>query len=244
MKKLLLSLTLLLSVFALSAQSFQVTDPNGNNVANGATYAVCGDGEASWGELNIEFRVTANENVRLIGEKVENNVVENTVNYICFGQCLSPTVYVTDPFPMEAGASEVYSMHYMYSNDINEVLGKEQSMKYYIYAADNPDDKLVINIIFKYSLESVIDNSIVESFSNAYPVPARDFVNFDYSFNSNVNAEVAIYNMMGQEVLRNSINGVSGKASIDVSDLADGVYFYSLIVNGQTEKSNKLVIRK
>ena len=87
-------------------------------------------------------------------------------------------------------------------------------------------------------------NNIAE-FSNAYPMPASDVVNFDYSFNSDVNsAMVAVYNMMGQEVLRSDISGMSGKHSLNVSDLADGVYFYSLIVNGKTEKSNKLIIRK
>ena len=44
--------------------------------------------------------------------------------------------------------------------------------------------------------------------------------------------------------MRNEINGMSGKASINVSDLTDGVYFYSLIINGKVEKSNKIVVKK
>lgn len=246
MKKLLLSLALMLSVFALSAQSFTVTEKEtGNVVENGASYVVYGDGAAFWGELNIEFNVTANENVRLIGEKVENNVVEGTMNYFCWGQCLAPTMYVSDPYDLQADSTNVFSMHYMYQNSIEEVLGQEQSMIYYLYPGNNPDDKFIINIIFKYSLFGVEENSSVETFSNAYPVPAKDVVNFDYNFTSSVNeAYVAIYNMMGQEVMRSDINALQGKVSLNVSDLADGVYFYSLIVNGQTEKSSKLVIKK
>ena len=234
----------MLSVFALSAQSYQVTErETGIIVENGATYYVYGDGAAT-GELNIEFNVTTFEHVRLIGEKVENNVIDGTMNYFCWGQCLSPFVYVSDPYDMPADTTDVFSMHYL-ADDMSAVLGMEQSMTYYLYEANNPDDKFIINIIFKYSLFGVEENSSVETFSNAYPVPAKDVVNFDYNFTSSVNeAYVAIYNMMGQEVMRSDINALQGKVSLNVSDLADGVYFYSLIVNGQTEKSSKLVIKK
>ena len=244
MKKLFFTLALLLSVFALSAQSFVVYDSTGEVVENGTSFYIYGDGEENWGELKLELSVTALDNVRLIAEKVEGPVVEQTMNYICWGQCLDPSVYVSNPYDMTSGMSDAFSMHYMYTNTIEEVAGLEQIMTYYLYPANNPDDKFTINVTFKYSLANIEDYSSAEVFGNAYPVPASDVVNFDYNFASSVNAEVAIFNMMGQEVLRSQINGVSGKASINVSDLADGVYFYSLIVNGKTEKSNKIVIRK
>ena len=57
-------------------------------------------------------------------------------------------------------------------------------------------------------------------------------------------ASVAIYNMMGQEVIRQNVNVGESRLSINVSDLTDGVYFYSLIVNNKTVKTNKLVISK
>ena len=244
MKKFLFTLALIVSVFALSAQGYVVTDHNGAVVQSGASYYIYGDGAATYGELNIEFEVTATENVVLIGEKVEEQVVESTMNWICFGQCLLPTTYVTNPNNLPADSTLVFSMHYMYTNEIYDVAGLEQIMKYYIYPESNPDDKFIFNVVFKYSLEDVDDYSSAEVFSNAYPVPAIDVVNFDYNFTSDVNAEVAIYNLMGQEVMRSSINGMSGKASLNVSDLTDGVYFYSLIVNGVVEKSNKLIIKK
>ncbi|MBR6439632.1 MAG: T9SS type A sorting domain-containing protein [Bacteroidales bacterium] len=251
MKKLLLTLALMLSVFALSAQSFQVTErETGNVVESGATYYIFDDGSSYWGvgeELFLEFEVTAFGNVRLVAEKVENNTVENSRNYICFGLCYGSETYVTAPVDFnEYHPSDLYSMHYGAEIDhsYTEILGQELSMTYYLYEAATPDDKFVINIVFKYSLDGVDDNNSVDTFSNAYPVPARDVVNFDYNFASDVNAEIAVYNMMGQEVLRNAITGVSGKASVNVNNLADGVYFYSLIVNGKTEKSSKFVVKK
>ena len=52
------------------------------------------------------------------------------------------------------------------------------------------------------------------------------------------------FNMMGQEVIRQDVNVGGSRMSINVSDLTDGVYFYSLIVNNQTVKTNKLVVSK
>lgn len=249
MKKLFFTLSLMLSVFALSAQSYQVTEKEtGNIVENGASYYVYGDGSESWGEpggeLQLEFNVMPNENMRLVGRKTPVNYIEETGTWICFGQCLAPsnTIQETEPYQATAGVEVLLSGHYM-ANDYLSVLGQEQIITLEIWDMNTPEDVFTINITFKYSLEGLADYSKAEVFSNAYPVPANDVVNFDYNFASNVNAEVAIYNMMGQEVLRNEINGISGKASINVSDLADGVYFYSLVVNGKTEKSSKLVVR-
>lgn len=244
MKKLLLSLSLIISMFAVTAQNIEVYEKEtGEKIESGASYVVFGDGAETWGELSIEFDVFALERLTLIGEKVENNVVENTLNYICFGQCLSPTMYVSNPTEANPGEPILLSAHYM--SQTGEPVFGEQSMTYYIYEESNPDAKFVINVIFKYSLENVSEFSSENVFSNAYPTPASETVNFDYNFPANVNsAEISICNIMGQEVMRNEINGMSGKASINVSDLTDGVYFYSLIINGKVEKSNKIVVKK
>lgn len=244
MKKLIFTLTLILSVFALSAQSYQVVTTDGRVVENGESFYLYGDGAASYGELILNLDVIANQPVSLIAEKVELQVVEGTYNMLCLGQCYAPNVYVSPVVDINGGETKEFSMHYMYENTIEDVCGLEQIMDYYLYPADNTDDKFIIHVIFKYSMDGVEDNNSVDMFSDAYPVPARDVVNFDYNIASDLDAEIAIFNMTGQEVLRSHINGISGKASINVSDLADGVYFYSLIVNGKTEKSNKLVVKK
>ena len=242
MKKLFFTLVLLISVFTLSAQKFRVITTDGRIVENGESFYVYGQGNA-WGELAIEFGVEALEDVQLIAQKVEIQVVEGTYNMLCLDQCYAPSVYVSPVVNFAANETKDFSMHYQYENAIEDVAGLEQIMEYYLFE-EGSHEQFVINVTFKYSLDGIDDYSSNEVFSNAYPVPASDVVNFDYNFASSENAEVAIYNMMGQEVLRNSISGMSGKLSINVSDLTDGVYFYSLIVNGKTEKSSKLIIRQ
>ena len=104
MKKLFFTLALLISVFALSAQKYTVTEKaTGNVVENGAMYYIYGEG--SFNELIAEFIVTANEPINLIGEKEEIQVVENTVNMLCLGSCYAPTVYVSPVVPFTTGHS-------------------------------------------------------------------------------------------------------------------------------------------
>ena len=244
MKKLFFTLALILSVVALSAQKYTVTEKeSGNVVENGASYYVYGDGAANYGELILDLRITANEDVNLVAEVETIQAVTGTYNSICLDQCYAPGITTTPVVAFAAGESKDFAMHYMYENTMEEVLGQEQIMKYYVHE-EGGSEMFIVNVTFKYSLDVIDDYSSAEVFSNAYPMPARDVVNFDYNFATSVVGKVAIFNMMGQEVLRNEINGMSGKASINVSDLADGIYFYSLIINGKTEKSNKLIIRK
>ena len=244
MKKLLLTLALIVSVLTLSAQKFTVTEKEtGNVVENGSNFYVYGEGNA-WGELLLELLVTANEDVTLIAERLEIQVVEGTYNMICLDQCYAPTLSVTPPVAFAAGDTKDFSMHYQYENSFDEVVGQEQIIQYNLYE-EGSHEMFVINVVFKYSSNGISDNSIVEEFSNAYPMPASDIVSFDYNFSSSANeAYVAIYSMTGQEIMRSDINDLQGKVSFNVSDLADGVYFYSLVVNGETVKSSKLVVRK
>jgi len=240
MKKLLLSLTMVLAMFAAQAQNITVTEmESGNVVENGASYVVYGLGN-DWNEMQIEFNVTPDENMRLVGKKIENNVVEGSMNYICFGQCLAPSVYETEPIDATAGEPLLFSAHFMAEEDYTLILGQEQSMTYEIWNAANPDAKFVINVTFKYSLDGV-EEVAAQNVINAYPTPATDVINFDYNVNGS--AAIVIYNMMGQQVMRNEVSGQNGTLSMNVSDLGSGVYFYSLVVNGRTEKSSKLVIR-
>jgi hypothetical protein len=68
-------------------------------------------------------------------------------------------------------------------------------------------------------------------------------VNFSSSVPQGSDAKLIIRNLLGTVVRDVDINSKSGKLSLNTSDLADGVYFYSVIVNGNPQFTKKLVIR-
>ena len=107
------------------------------------------------------------------------------------------------------------------------------------------DEPIVFTVKFICDDVSVNDYTDNKIFSNAYPNPAKNMVSFDYNMPNDVQtASIAIYNMMGQEVLKQDLNIGGSRLDVNVSDLTDGVYFYSLIVNNQAVKTNKLVVSK
>ena len=87
-----------------------------------------------------------------------------------------------------------------------------------------------------------VDDVVLSSEVEIYPNPANDFVNFDVEMNGVQSASIVINNIMGQKVISQDIS--DSHVCINVSDLADGIYFYSLIVNNETVKTNKFVVRR
>jgi hypothetical protein len=56
-------------------------------------------------------------------------------------------------------------------------------------------------------------------------------------------AKLVIYNLLGSVVRDVQINDAIGKLKVNVSDMDDGIYFYSLLVNNETVKTQKLVVK-
>ena len=244
MKKFLLSLVLLAVVSFASAQSTLLFEHEGE-VVEPQKFQVIGNVN-DFMEMAFEMNVT-NVTDTDLNIVCEREILSSTggSNYFCWGACLGPNIdsgsFLTNP-----GVPSIFSAHFMPLNENWELVeGLELSIKYHFYDERNPEDKYTFEVYFRYDVDAVEDYSSVEVFSNAYPNPASNVVSFDYNMPFDAqSASVAIYNMMGQEVIRQDVNVGGSRMSINVSDLTDGVYFYSLIVNNQAVKTNKLVVSK
>jgi len=82
-------------------------------------------------------------------------------------------------------------------------------------------------------------------FSNVYPNPASNQISFDYAFPAEVrSAGIQLSNMLGQKVKFMEINPASQKVTLSVSDLNEGLYFYTLLINNQVAKTNKIILQR
>ena len=238
-KKLLLPLIIMMFVgfSSLSAQSISLTH-EGQEVVNGETLTCEGLLEDLF--FPIDVTNTSSGSLRIICEREDISVVPETMVYFCWGQCFNPSIFISPSLSLEAGASSEFAAHY-----IAMELPGVSTVRYSFYEESNPDEKFVITINFSYSGVSVADYNDTKVFSNAYPSPANSQVKFDYDLSSEAgNAMIVLFNMMGQEVKRQSIEGHFGTLALSVSDLSEGIYFYSLVVNNKTEKTSKLVISR
>ena len=227
----------------VSAQSLQF-EWDGHVYAEGETIE-CTNDEYGYGELiqHMQLRnATSNDlNVIVKKEVVEN--LEGVSNYFCWGMCFGPDTYVS-PNPVAIPANSItaeadLSFHAMFDEN---VFGKVQ-VRYSAYDERHPEDAVTINVVFHRSGEGIHEVSTVR-FGQAYPNPASSVVNFDYNINASDRASVSVYNLLGQEVKSQQVNGMQGHLSVSVADLNEGIYFCKLFVNGCAVSTEKFVVKK
>ncbi|OFY47495.1 MAG: hypothetical protein A2W85_02190 [Bacteroidetes bacterium GWF2_41_31] len=191
--------------------------------------------------------IVTNNTTAAINVKVRRtnlDVVAGSENYFCWVLCYEPANDISSEFlEMAPGASsglEYFSGHYT-------PLGHSgtSAVEYMFY--DMNDVSINQKFIVKYtSSPTAIDESILKGvhFSAIYPNPAINFVSLNYTLVPGVkSASIRISNILGTVVSEMNLNLNSNSTRVDVSQLDGGIYFYSVILNGERLSTKKLVIR-
>ena len=80
--------------------------------------------------------------------------------------------------------------------------------------------------------------------SEAYPNPANSETKFDYKLpNEAKEAKVIIRSLLGLIMSEHLIEGKIGTITIQTNDLTGGIYFYSLLIDGDIKITRKLIIK-
>ena len=239
-KKSIFTLMLLAVMGYVSAQSLRF-ELDGNVYSEGETI-VCTNDEYGYGEYiqHMQLRNLTSDDLSVIVEKEVVEDLEGTMNFFCWGQCFSSTVFVSNPVTVAANSlnTDDLSFHTLFDEP---VFGKVQ-VKYSAYDERHPNERITINVVFHKSGEGLNDTHAVY-FGKPYPNPSSSTVSFDYNL-SGSNATAVIYNLVGQEVMRQEINTFEEKMSLSVAELNDGIYFCSVMRNGQTFATVKFVVKK
>ena len=248
MKKSIFTLMFIAVMGWASAQSLQF-EFDGHVYAQGET-VLCTEVE-EWGEMVQEMQIRNNTNsaIDVMIRREVVKMVDGTLNSFCWGTCYGPNVDVS-PRPQSLAAGAVsdpgnlsFHQQIISSEDPSQFIAGTSIVKYYAYPADNEDDKVCIEIWFTYNAEGVSERPNI-SFGHAYPNPASSMVRFDYNLSAADNVSAAVYNLLGQEVMREQLNNMQGVVTFSVADLNDGIYFCNLFVNGQAVKTEKFVVKK
>ncbi len=241
-RKSIFTLMFLTVIGWVSAQSLQF-ELNGTVYTEGESI-VCNT-QSEWGEFiqDMQLRNLTGQDMNILVEKEVLDDIEGCMNYFCWGMCFSPDIIVS-PNPVAVAANSVteegaLSFHAMFDETI---FGKVQ-VKYYAYDERHPEEKVSIVVVFHKSGAGV-DEQVRYNLGHAYPNPASTEVRFDYELSGSENASVSVYNLLGQEVLREELNIAQGQVSFSVADLNEGIYFCNLKVNGQAVSTEKFIVKK
>ena len=230
---------LLVTVVCAYTQSLTLSDSSGA-VANNSAVFRTGHPEA---EVDCFFFVhnTTTHSIDVLVKKVELGLVTGSINTFCWGLCFPPNVYVSPTSKtIAAGATDSsdFSGHY----DPQGFSGISR-IRYVFFNVADTTDSVCVNVSYSAFEVGIQNLSLHNGLSNAYPNPANSTVNFEYSVTSGTTANLIIRNVLGLVVKDAVLKNSSGRLQVEISDIPDGVYFYSLNVDGKTVVTRKLVVR-
>lgn len=78
-------------------------------------------------------------------------------------------------------------------------------------------------------------NHTIASLSNIdiYPNPTNEHFNLELDLTTSKNVNIELFNLIGQDLLTKSYEGISIKDQIDISNFSNGIYFLSIEVDGE-----------
>jgi hypothetical protein len=110
----------------------------------------------------------------------------------------------------------------------------------------NHSDSVYCDVIFVTGTPSAIDDVSANDYTlgEAMPNPASENVTINFELSRKIsNASIVIYNTLGAVVESYPIAVNSRSLSFDVNELHAGLYFYTLVADGQALKTKRLVVR-
>jgi len=238
MKKLLLSIAILVASAPVFAQSLQIEDLGGNIISN-QTIDLWYDQTYATYSQDFNVRNISGSTKKIMAER--HQVFINTPGYelFCWVLCYGPNTNVSPTAAsMNANAVHVFSSHYFHSNTngISTVI-------YTFYDSLNMADSARFTVNWHITPTGVNNLGPVSgNISAVYPNPASSNTSINYSLNNAHVAYLKVFDLLGNELRQMSINPKEGIVNLNVADLKAGIYFCSIIADEKAISTQKLTI--
>ncbi|MCF8330990.1 MAG: T9SS type A sorting domain-containing protein [Bacteroidales bacterium] len=242
MKKIILTLSFLISAIAfISAQSLSLWHQQ-NEIINGDEITIFGDSTSTntiYAYVDVKNNTNSDVDVKV--KKVEMSLVQGSQNFFCWQQCYTPATYVS-PVSVTIPANTTtddFDGEYMPKGNLGE-----SKIKYVFFLENDTTDSAAVIVNYMATPVGIEQEQFKPELSDAFPNPANEKVSFKYDLRSNTsNAKVILRNMIGSVVKEIRLTNNSGEVSIDTYELNEGVYFYSYILEDKVHITKKLVIQ-
>ena len=241
MKKLILIFVAALSISLAYSQSFelyyegQVLPQNGEITLT----SHADSGFMVLDTLDVKNISSVTSEVKCIRTIIEN--IEGTINSFCWGVCYPP--FVDTSSLAVTILPQTTSYEFVGDHDPNGHVGVVK-VKYTFYDSHNSSNQ--VSVFVKYDATNTGSTGEMPpqySMSEAYPNPANIFVAIDYEFTDIKKGTIVIYNILGTAVEKIDVSAKTGTTKINTSKYNEGIYFYSLLINNEVIRTQKLIIR-
>jgi hypothetical protein len=241
MKRSLLYLSILVLLgFSVKAQNLVISDTNGVIYDNGDTITVAAIPSGT-NYLYLDVLNSGSDSMSVIAKKKEITIVLGSENTFCWGTCYLPATFVGDPIWIAPDSiCHGFDAQYNAKNHLGISI-----LLYTFFDENNIADSSSVFVKFD-GLHSNVPEIVPEKvqFSNASPNPANGYSNISYELPGNgFENRIVVRDMLGNDVHNQLLVENSGTVKIDTYSLSNGVYFYTLIVNGKPFATRKLIIK-
>ncbi len=165
--------------------------------------------------------------------------LNGTVNYFCWTLCYPEATFESTPQNIAAGGN------YPFVSDFepHSVSSGFMTIQFTFFVPQTTDS-VFFYITYHPTPAGIATNpSLLQNeISGAQPNPSINSTTISYSTKNAANTRLQLFNMVGVLVRDIQLENAQGKAVINTSDLENGMYFYSLVVDNKATSTKKLVI--
>jgi len=235
-KKDMKKLSLLLIILVASIYSFSQSI----SIISGNTDVWCTDSTLCSNVATIK-NVSPN-NVTVKCKRIIVSMQTGNTNYFCFaGTCFGPGTRVSTT----SAAMSPDSTNSTFIGYLNDAGGtQDDTVTYCFFNEADTTDATCYTVIYHFRPTGIPTISAGNGMLlNVYPNPVDFQATFQYSLPKDINsATVIIMNMLGNKVGEFELNTNRNTAVISTADLSNGIYFYSLEVDGRVVSTKKLMV--
>jgi hypothetical protein len=246
MKKRLLLISIHAMVFFTGyTQSLSLSNQNGPIVSN-SIIIQAGTPDSVTLNTYIDITNTGNAPLNVLCRKTELNMIDSTRTFICWANfCYAPHIFIT-PTAQTIGSGETYTgFKGIYAHETYNFFSVGESVvRWTFYNQDNINDSVCVTVRYPTYPVNIgeLDRNL-SVLSVIYPNPASGIANAGYTVPRGSRGSILIRDVVGNVVQTHLVPAGTGKVQLNVSELSEGVYFCSLVIDGRPAHTRKLVVR-
>jgi hypothetical protein len=246
MKKLLLYISIfLVAGFSGFSQSLSLSGLFGPIVPN-STIIQAGTPDSNTLLTYLNVKNTSSDPINVLCKKNELSLLDSTQTYMCWANfCYAPHILIS-PNAVPVGAGETYSgFKAIYAQlAYNNFFVGESVVRWVFFDQDNADDSVSVTVRYQTYPVGIGDLKASEGMIlNIFPNPASENVRFDYSMPAGSTGILLIQNLQGVVVQKHTLPANTSNISIDITNLGDGIYFCSPLIDGLKAQTKKLFVK-
>lgn len=195
-------------------------------------------------KVPVRFKNTSDKTITLIIRKAGGELGSTQRSFFCFdNNCLDQKI---EDYILKVAPGQTLT-NFQVALDAGLSAG-ESSVQYVVFNKSQPGQLLEFTL--NYSVEEKsekpnIYNSRFITLHDVYPNPVTDNATVVYKIlNDRVSARIRLHNLLGNVVADYELSPADTQLLLRVDDLSEGIYFYTLYLEGESVVTRKLIIKK